>query len=118
MVGALGGGGGGGGPGRGRGASPGPLRRIVFQAAALGCAFLLLAVLILWPVSYFRDDKIWYRPGTGWECHIGSWAGRFEWYKGTSGTLPAMLDHSRERHAFVEAWRMWSYGDRSKADRY
>ena len=70
------------------------LRRLAFHLTALGSAMVLLAILILWPASYFRIDFIFCGTTTGWRCLTRSDAGRLV----TAGIKfppgPAELTHS------------------------
>ncbi len=93
-------------------------RRILFHTAAAGSALLLVAVLILWPWSYFRWDNFHYDTRTGVECGIGSLGGRVNWYWGAylqvtgAPRTPAGLGYSGRGVVLGEA--AWSYGDRSQ----
>ena len=89
------------------------LRRILFHSAAAGSALLLVAVLILWPRSYFRRDTIHFNPGTG-RCYvIQAGGGRFEAVAMTSEAFPKGFEYFRGQFSFGDGWQSWSYGDHS-----
>ncbi len=92
------------------------LRRILFHAAAAGSALLLVAVLILWPRSYFRSDTVNYSVKPRWACVLLSGEGRITWEGGATRTDSDGIDYwfNRAFEPFEDAWRSWSYGDRSE----
>ncbi len=98
------------------------LRRRAFHLAALGSALLLVAVLILWPRSYFREDEIRYAPksadgqGSGSAYALTSIAGRVRWWNGFFSPLPKGLTYIDTREPFGEAWDSWTYRDPSRSE--
>jgi len=92
------------------------LRRIAFHTAAIASAFLLLAILILWPRSYFRHESIFYVSWTAPSREIVSWAGHIGTYHEYVAFRPEGFDYFGYHQTFAEAWQDWSYLDRSKGN--
>ncbi len=90
------------------------LRRRAFHLAALGSAGVLVAILVLWPLSYFRYDAIRHVnvDTTGW--NIASDSGRVQAYQG--GFLEARegFSHFSLVWASVGGYLAWSYADATR----
>ncbi len=89
------------------------LRRILFPTAAAISAFLLLAILILWPLSYFRADALFHRTANGDGCIIDFSAGRVGVAVGYVADQPYGLSYWDSRRSFAGEWNSWSYTDHS-----
>ncbi len=90
------------------------LRRILFPTAAAISALLLLAVVIVWPVSYHRRDFLRYGARSGQVYGVSSAAGRVSVYHRTLGELPEGFSRSAYRTNADNAWLSWSYGARAR----
>ncbi len=94
------------------------LRPILFPTAAAASAFVLLAVLILWPRSYLRRDEISYGSrATLQVSEIISCPGRLAWYKGWDEFVRQALTYrsSPARIWWTTCpWHSWSYADHSE----
>jgi len=91
------------------------LCRFAFHTAAAS-TLLLLAVLMLWPRSYFRHETMTYVSWTASSREIVSWAGHIGTYSEYVAFHPEGFDYVGYHQTFAEAWHDWSYLDRSNGD--
>lgn len=90
------------------------LRRILFHAAAALSALVLLAIFILWPLSYSRDDAVRFDGHAGWGCGICTLDGRLELFEGHVNFPPVGFIHVGSPYDNTN--NHWSYSDHSTAD--
>ena len=88
------------------------IRRILFHTAVTGSVLVLVCVLIAWPWSYFQKAGISCSAGTGSDCIIASWAGRFVVVQESYEIFPPGIDCFSSPLQFKRSWQEWSYWDR------
>ena len=93
-------------------------RRIILRSAAAASALPLLAILILWPLSYFRSVMIEYGAGNECEWRLGSYAGRIAITHASEVRFPQGLTYYSSPRTFADAWSSWSYADRTPPHAY
>jgi len=84
------------------------LRRILFHTAAAASAVMLLATLALWPLSYFRYDRLAYRGPDG-GTSIFSLEGRFGASNGNYPYTRGEFNYGKFDLDAARAWESWSY---------
>jgi len=92
------------------------LRRILFHTIATLSAVSLLAILILWPLSYSHEDTIRYDGRAGSSCGIRSLVGRLEFFNGHGNFPPKGFVYDAGPTDLTQD--PWSYSDRSISDRF
>ena len=95
-----------------------PPRSILLRLALTLSTLLLLASLLLWPLSYYRWDTFQYTTSSAWRCEINtSSPARLGIAEGIFPALPARgLTHSVCYPVGYEAYDNWFYSDRSEED--
>ena len=92
------------------------MKHLLFNFAAAISGLLLLAILLLWPRSYFHHDLLSYVTPTGAGAGISSSSGRVSAFAGPCIDILPGVSWLASDQILAETWAEWSYADRSNAD--